>query len=179
VDGPFRTFEESLIAFARANYALRLENGRCTAPDLATCGDLYYDPDKMYMDPPLEAELNYDTTRLTHSGAIPSSYGMDFIEIHLDPAVQDQPLTIRFQAEGVATRFNVQIWRLAGGEATPHAVTRQPEMILQYGGGAHVYTIPQVDTLAYNRLALIITRLDPDEMTDPAGEYHITLESTW
>jgi hypothetical protein len=176
LDGPFRTFEESLAAFARANYALRLENGRCTGPDLAACDGLYYDPEKMYMEPPLEAELDYENVRLAHSGAIPSSYGMDFIEVRLDPTVQDQPLTIRFQALAAATRFSVQIWMLASGEATPRAITRQPETFGHYRDESYVYTLRKVDTSAYNRLALIITRLDPDEATDPAGKYHITLE---
>ena len=55
-NGPFQTFEESLVAFARANYALRLENGCCAAADLAQCGEFYYDPNHLYLDPPLEAE---------------------------------------------------------------------------------------------------------------------------
>lgn len=37
--------------------------------------------------------------------------------------------------------------------------------------------IPQVDTTAYDRLALIVTRLDSDETTDPLGSYSITLDS--
>ena len=49
-------------------------------------------------------------------------------------------------------------------------------MVPQAGGGAHVYTIPQLDTSAYDRLGLIITRLDADETGDPVGSYRITLE---
>ncbi len=55
--GPFHTFDQSLIAFASANYALRLENGRCATEGPASCGGIYYDPDRMYADPPVEAEL--------------------------------------------------------------------------------------------------------------------------
>ena len=56
---------------------------------------------------------------------------------------------------------------------TPH-----PETVPQDHGAAHVYVIPRVDTTTYDRLALIITRLDSDETSDPAGNYTITLSST-
>jgi hypothetical protein len=111
--GPFRTFEESLVAFARANYALRLENGRCTETHMAECGGLYHDPDGVYVDPPLEAVLDYgdgdatDNVGLTYDGAIPSSYGMDFIDVRLDPTLQGQPLTLKFQSKGEGARFDV------------------------------------------------------------------------
>jgi hypothetical protein len=49
-------------------------------------------------------------------------------------------------------------------------------MVQQDGGGAHAYTIPQLDTSAYDRLALIITRLDADETADPLGSYRVTME---
>ena len=91
IDGPFRSYDESLIAFARANYALRLVNGRCTEPDVADCRDFYYDPRRIYADPPLAAELDYDGTSLIHDGGIPASYGMDFVEVRLDGAVHNQP----------------------------------------------------------------------------------------
>jgi hypothetical protein len=174
--GPFRTFEESLVAFARANYALRLENGRCAAPNLAECDGFYYDPKGMYVDPPLEAELVYDGTPLTYSGAIPSSFGMDFIEVQLDPAVHNQPLTVKIQGEGAVARYNIQIWQLGSGATRPWAVKPQPQSVPQEGDGAHVYTIPRLDTTGYQRLALIITRLDADETADPVGSYRITVE---
>jgi hypothetical protein len=43
--------------------------------------------------------------------------------------------------------------------------------------GAQVYTIPSLDTETYDRLALIITRLDSGETADPQGTYHITVDS--
>jgi hypothetical protein len=175
-DGPFRTFEESLIAFARANFALRLENGRCRAADPADCGEFYFDPNHTYVDPPLEAELAYNGASLTYNGAIPSSFGMDFIEVKLDPTLHNQPLKIKLQGEGAVARYNVQVWQLASGATRPWAVTPQPETVPQDGDGAHVYTVPHLDTAGYQRLALIITRLDADETADPAGSYRIVLE---
>jgi hypothetical protein len=156
----------------------------------------------------LEAELSYDGVALRYDGTIPSSFGMDFIEIRLDPALQNRPLAVEVQGNGSVARFNVQVWKLAPGEAAPstlppqrerapgdasppdqvpqsaldhgvggpRALTPQPETIAQNQANAHVYLIPQLDTTAYNRLALIITRLDADEATDPAGSYRITLE---
>jgi hypothetical protein len=177
VDGPFHTFEESLLAFARANYALRLRNGRCTAEDPAECDGVYYDPDDTYADPPVEAKLNYAGSPLTYDGSIPASFGQDFVEVSLSPVVHNQPTAVTFQGEGAAAQFNVQIWKLRSG-AKPQAVTSHPETIPQDRGDAHVYVIPRVDTTTYDRLALIITRLDSDETSDPAGNYHITLAST-
>jgi hypothetical protein len=176
IDGPFRSYEESLIAFARANYALRLENGRCAESDVANCRDFYYDPKRIYVDPPLAAVLDYNGTSLIHDGAIPASYGMDFVEVRLDGAVHNQPLAVRFEAERNASRFSVEIWRLGPGCMRPRALAPQPETIPQNQDSAHVYVIPQVDT-TYDGLALIITRLDAAETGDPMGKYRITLDS--
>ena len=201
-DGPYHSFEESLVAFARANYGLWLENGRCAAADLGACDGLYYDPEGIYVSPLLEAELRYDGAPLSYEGDIPASFGMDFIELRLDPAVYGQPLTVKFEAEGSVARYNVEIWKLASGSAPrsvkgprpgpgpaeagpqaltpqskPRAVTPQPEPVAQSQDGAHVYVIPNVDTTAYDRLALIITRLDAAETTDPIGKYRVTIDS--
>ncbi len=214
VDGPFDTYEESLVAFARANYALRLDNGRCETADFARCGGRFYDPHRVYADPPLEAQLTYDGTRLrdnaarngaqgadygayyglesaapaptpraesgdtdSYSGAIPASYGMDFIEVLLEPVMQGRPLTVTFEGEGDVARFNVQIWKLGPGEIKPRAVTVVPEVAPQEADGVHIYAIPRVDTAAFDRLAIIITRLDAEETLDPAGSYRLTVYS--
>ena len=142
IDGPFDTFEESLIPFARSNYALRLENGRCGATDLAECRGLYHDPGRMYVDPPLEATLDYNGAPLVHDGAIPTSFGMDFVEVRLDAAAHSQPLTVRIQAEGSVSRLSVEIWKLGPGAAKPRALTPQPEVLTRDSRGAHVYVMP-------------------------------------
>jgi len=173
-DGPLQTFEESLIAFAQANYALRLENGRCLTTDPGGCTGKYYDPHRRYTDhPSLEAELYHDGPSLTYHGAIGTSFGMDFIEVHLDPALHGQPLSIALQSEGA--RFDAQLWRLQAGEKRPFAVAQHPEPMHRAGGNLYTYHIRHLDTTQYNTLALIITRLDPDEREDPTGNYHLTL----
>jgi hypothetical protein len=177
VDGPFHTFAESLLALARANYALRLRNGRCIAEDPAACDGVYYDPDDTYADPLLEAKLNHAGSPLTYDGSIPASFGMDFVEVSLSPVVHDQPMVLTFQGEGATAQFSAQIWKLRSG-AKPQAVTPHPETVPQGRGATHVYVIPRVDTTTYDRLALIITRLDSDETSDPVGSYTVTLNST-
>lgn len=102
---------------------------------------------------------------------------MDFVEVSLYPVVHNQPVVVTFQGEGAVAQFNVQIWKVGPGGRKPRAVTPHPETIPQNRGGAHVYVIPHVDRTTYDRLALIITRLDPHETTDPAGNYNITLDS--
>ena len=57
-DGPFDNFEESLIAFAWANYALRLDvelGGCCPMPKAAPVADATTIGEDMYVDPALEA----------------------------------------------------------------------------------------------------------------------------
>ena len=174
-DGPFHTFEESLIGFARANYGLRLGNGRCTAENRAECGGLYQDPDGRYADPPLEAKLNYTGSPISYDGAIPTSYGMDFIEVTLNPFLQDQPVAVTFRGGGAVARFNVQIWKLGPGPK-PHAITLYPEIVPQNQGDDHVYVIPQLDTTTYDRLAIIVTRIDGEESSDPAGAYAVVVQ---
>ncbi len=215
VAGPFRTFEESLLAFARANFALRLDDGRCTTTDLSACRGPHYDPHAVYIAPPLAAELKYDGERLysfeagyalslsdpascaagasgdptqcadgnaareahtepehdslTHPGSLPTSYGMDFLEIHLAPTVRGQPMRVTFESEGTLARFNVELWMLSPGETGPRAVTSQPDAL----SDSTTYDLPA----AVDRIALVITRLDPHESKDPTGNYTITLAS--
>ena len=174
---PFQTYEESLTAFSRANYALRLENGRCGTADLTECATNYLDPGNAYIDPWLEAELTYSGAELTYDGAIPTSYGMDLIEVNLDSALHGQPLRINFQIAEPA-RFEVQIWKLGPGGEKPRAVTAQPEAFQTVRGDTQVYVISKLEMAAYDRLALIITRLDAHEAMDGVGAYHLLVEST-
>jgi hypothetical protein len=215
VAGPFRSFEESLVAFARSNYALRLDNGRCTTTDASECQGLYYDPYGVYIAPPLAAELKYDGDRLysfaagyalslsgpascaagasgaptqcadgnaareaqtkpeheplTHRGSLPTSYGMDFLEIHLAPTVRGQIMSFTFESEENLARFNVELWMLSPGETGARAVTSQPRTL----SGSTTYRLPA----AVDKIALVITRLDPHEIEDSVGNYTITLGS--
>jgi hypothetical protein len=180
---PFQSHQESLIAFARAIYALRLEGGRCVAPGIpAGCG--FYDPHQLYHDPPVDT-ITYSGGAISFSAAdqrspvgIKSSFGMDFIEVLLNPTMDGRSLTLEFHSPpGAAAMFHVELWRLGPGEVKPRAITAAPEAMAPNTEGGYVYTIARVDTAASNRLALIITRLDPHESTDPVGGYTIKLDS--
>jgi hypothetical protein len=184
---PFKTYEESLIAFARAIYALRLDGGRCIESGTpAGCG--FYDPYGLYYDPPLST-ITYTGTTITYTGAdhrhqdgIGSSFGMDFVDVMLDPAADGQPLTLEFHpAPGADAAFNVQLWKLMGSgtgarpQRVPAGVTTT-EVLMQANPDGHLfYVVSAIDTTAYNRLGLIITRLDAQEDSDPVGEYTILL----
>jgi hypothetical protein len=41
--------------------------------------------------------------------------------------------------------------------------------------GQPVYVVPEIDTAEYNRLGLIITRVDASESSDPVGAYTLVL----
>jgi hypothetical protein len=178
---PFKTYEESLIAFARAIYALRLEGGRCTAPGVPEgCG--LYDPNHLYCDPPANTLTHFGADRQC-SGEVKSSFGMDFVDVILDPAADGQPLTLEIQgAPGSDAEFNVQLWRLMDrGEGTrPRRVPGQmvPEILTTTNVDGYLFhDIPAIDTTAYNRLGLIITRVDAKESVDPTGAYTIALHA--
>jgi hypothetical protein len=129
----------------------------------------------MYLTPRPEAERDFDGSQLTFSGSIPSSYGMDFIEVNLNDVSSGRALSVEFEGSGDVARFNVQVWGLRLGEARLRAVTPKPDIVPQNGDGVHVYVVQGPDAMAYDCLALIITRLDPDETMDPTGSYTITL----
>jgi hypothetical protein len=177
---PFKTHAESLIAFARAIYALQLDGGRCIEPGtLAGCG--FYDPNSLYYDPPV-GTINYSGADLQYSDGIGSSFGMDFVDVVLDPAADGQPLTLEFHpAPGADAAFSVQLWKLIdpGGGARPQRIPTQmtnAEILTRTGPDGHLpYIIPAIDTSAYNRLGLIIMRLDAKESFDPIGGYTIVL----
>jgi hypothetical protein len=75
---PFETYQESLLAFSRALYALRLDGARCRAPGLpAGCG--FYDPRTLPQaaceHPHLPGEvLVYSAAEQAYPAGIPSSF---------------------------------------------------------------------------------------------------------
>jgi hypothetical protein len=190
-DGPFQTFEDSLVAFARANYALRLAHGRRDGAGSAKADDRYFDPHLMYTDPPLKAELAYQGPPLTYEGVVPASYGIDLLEVQLDPSLHTQPLTVTFQSDGA--RFNVEIWKLAGGGTNgggatllsrlagegikPQTLTLAPEKLPQLDKDLGAGLTLQLNTKQFDRLALIITRLDVDTGGERSGAYQVGLWS--
>jgi hypothetical protein len=180
---PFKTHRESLVAFARAIYGLRVDGGRCMAPGIPTgCG--FYDPHYLYHDPPVDTipyaggAVVYSAANQLNPAGIKSSFGMDFVEVILDPTLDGQTLSVEFYgALGAAAEFNVQVWKLGPGGSKPRAIAVEPEMMVQNADRGYVYTIARVDTAAFNRLALLITRLDSHEAADPVGSYTVRLDA--
>jgi hypothetical protein len=186
---PFQDYEESLVQFARAIYALGVDGGRCTEPSTpAGCG--LYDPHNLYNDPRVDTTtytgttITYDAAGQLYPPGIRSSFGMDFVDVILDATVDGQPLTLEFYgAPGSAAEFNVQLWKLAdsGGGARPRRVgpdITTAETLTRVNSDGHlIFVIPEIDTTAYNRLGLVITRLDAKEALDPVGEYTIVLHA--
>lgn len=107
---------------------------------------------------------------------------MDFVDVILDLAADGQPLTLEFHgAPDADAEFNVQIWKLLDSDAGNRprrmeaAATSLDVPVRTNPDGRLIYTIPAIDTAAYNRLGLIITRTDAREGSDPVGEYTIVL----
>jgi hypothetical protein len=180
---PFHTHRESLIAFSRAIYALRLQSGRCREPGLPPgCG--FYDPNELYPRPPADV-VSYAGSPVVHTeteqlypAGIPSSYGIDFIEIELDPAVDGQSLTIEFLTDpAAAAELHAELGFLqaTGPGRLPAMVGAFEPLSRSETDGLLSVTIRQIDMSRWDRLALIITRLDSAEAIDPDGAYSLVL----
>jgi hypothetical protein len=174
---PFQTYKESLVAYAQALYGLLLPGGRCGGPDARTeCG--FYDPYDQYHAPPVTT-IAYTGIDYEHRDGIGSSFGIDLIDVVLDPATDGRPLTLEFYGTpSSGAEFDVQIWGLEEGANTQGVSTEGTAVKLQTWvnpDGHRFYAIPAIRTAACNRLGLIIARLDAQEASDPLGEYTIVL----
>jgi hypothetical protein len=177
---PFTFYQESLQAFARAIYVLRLEGGRCTEPGFpAGCG--FYDPKNLYHNPSVSTinyrgdEVTYSAADQPHPSGIPSSFGTDLVEVALDEATKGQPLTIElYGAPGSGAAFNVQLLKLTSQPMASEVAALEPVRRVDPDGQS-AYVIPELDTAEYSRLGLIITRVDASESSDPNGAYTLVL----
>ena len=188
---PFRTYEESMQSFARAIYGLRLEGGRCVEPGVPTgCG--FYDPKGLYPNPPVRTITYTGTTTVYAQGdqpypaGIPSSFGIDLVDVALDPSLDGQPLVIEFYgAAGTESEFTVQVWYLMdlkdGAQPRPVATQAVPSAVRTKANqdGHTSLVISQIDTAKYDRLGLVITRIDANESLDPSGRYTVTLHTAY
>jgi hypothetical protein len=178
---PFQTYEESLVAFSRAVYGLRVVGGRCVEPGLpAGCG--LYDPHDVYPNPPVRTIAFTGAAREVRNEMM-GGFGIHFIDVFLGPATDGQALTLAlYVPPALDAELNVQILRLAdpvGKSSSPHALVRRvaDEGPAEVGpDGRLVYVIPQIRTAASNRLGLIITRLDAQGTSEPVGEYALLLQ---
>jgi hypothetical protein len=166
---------------------LRLAGGRCVEPATpAGCG--FYDPEGLYPDPPAFT-ISYSGTATTYApgnqpdpAGIPSSFGIDLVDVALAPGLNGQPLAIDFQgATGAEAHFAVQVLYLMDGKdgLKPRLVATQsipPAVSTAQNAEAHTsLVIARIDTAEYDRLSLVITRIDAEEGLDPSGTYTVTL----
>jgi hypothetical protein len=179
---PFQTYEESLTAFAAAIFELRLDHGRCVEPGIpGGCG--FYDPYGQYQEPPVST-IAFAGADCAYQDGIGSSFGIDLIEVTLDQVTDGRSLSVEFsRAPTSDAAFSVQIWLLTGSEEGARLWRISTEaastLVLQRSSDGHLtFVIPAIHWATYDRLGLVITRLDAQEATDPIGEYTIELHSS-
>ena len=176
---PFHTYEESLVHFARAIYLLRLEDGRCsTSNDSPSCG--FYDPDQLYPMPPAEEYLIQAGSTTQINGLIPTSYGMDLIEVKLDPSVERKELKLIFKGiSDPESDFNVEVWKIKnthnGVETERYSSPMDQPQSTRTKNGSLTMEIGNLSVNDFNSLGLIITRTDSFESQASSGRYLIQL----
>lgn len=178
---PFNTYRESLEAFARAVYALTLQNGRCSTIDQTDeCG--LYDPDGLYHRPQTGkiiftgAPVTYDAALQPQPAGIPNSFGMDFVEVDLAQTANGQSLTIELLATpGSVAQFSAQVWELTVDSsrvsASGNPRTMQPDAEGRLPASA------VIDSRPGQQIAILVTRIDAEEQVDSAGAYTLIITS--
>jgi hypothetical protein len=172
---PFRSYEESLVQFATAIYALRLGGGRCgQAGSFAGCG--FNDPQNVYKSPAVD-EIIYSGETQRHFGEIGTSFGIDFVEVILNPIADGQPLSLVIsadQADGAELHvLALSLVEGKDGRLQPLSQEIAPGTVLADQNGHRCLSLREIDTEAFNRLGLVITRVDSDERADSLGAYAI------
>lgn len=173
----FQTYEESLTHFARALYMLRLEAGRCSSSsDSSYCG--FFDPYHLYEAPHAEDHLIKTDSATYINGAIPSSYGIDLMELTLPGSMAARSLTLTIKnTADFKYEFHAELWKIQTLDDQSHP-ERWP---VQIGKTASVGTqngsitlkIKDLDAREFDGLALIIIRMDPYEDEGITGRYSI------
>jgi hypothetical protein len=171
----FHSYQESLTHFARAIYLLRLENGRCSISDqLNYCG--LYDPQKLYQTPPAEDYLIQPDSTTQINGSISTNYGIDLIELELDPSAEGKTLKLIFRnISDPENEFNVELWKVKTlqTEAEPESYSAQMDepKSMRTENGQLTMEIDNLNVNEVNKLGLIITRTDSFENREGTGRY--------
>jgi hypothetical protein len=177
---PFHSFEDSLIQFARAIYLLRREEGRCPSPHpYAYCG--FYDPGGLYSVPDAESYVLAEGHVNRLDGAIPSNFGLDLVELSLNPSMDGKSLKIIFESSsGPEYEYHIEIWgrpdpstENAAGKYQP--AFEGPILSERTYEGHLVLEIRELHLDQTQGLDLVITRLDTNESTAIAGRYSIQM----
>jgi hypothetical protein len=176
-DCAFHTYDESLTHFARAIYLLRLEDGRCSPSGHSTyCG--FYDPYRLYQTPHAEAYQIYADSTTQMNGSIATNYGIDLIELGVDPSVEGKTLKLIFRnISATDNKFNVELWKIKtlqnGSEPESYRAQTGKPKSMRTKNGALTMEISNLSLNDFNGLGLIITRTDSFENTESSGKYLI------
>jgi hypothetical protein len=173
----FHSYDESLIHFSRAIFLLRLKDGRCPAAGSSTnCG--FYDPRKLYLTPPAEDLLVQAGSTAQINGSISTSYGIDLIELQIDPSAEGKTLKLVFKnISGHEDKFNVEVWETKqvqnGTETETYSAQSDKPQSMRTENGLVTMQIDNLSMNEFNSLGLIITRIDPHENRTGSGRYLI------
>jgi len=173
----FQTYDESLIGFARAIYLLRLEDGTCPTSDPSNfCG--FYDPRRLYQAPPAEGFHIQAGSTTQINGSISSSYGIDLLELELDPSAEGKTLKLIFKnISDPEDEFHVEVWKVKTlqSEAEPESYSAQigESKSIRTENGYLTVEVDNLNVDEFNKLGLIITRMDSFENQDGTGSYLI------
>jgi hypothetical protein len=175
----FHTYDESLVHFARAIYLLRLEDGRCSPSNHSTsCG--FYDPDKLYQTPQAQVYSIGVGSTTQINGSIATNYGIDLIELGLDPSAQGKTLKLIIKnISDPENEFNVELWKIKTLQSGPEIESYSAQMdrpnSMRTEHGSSTVEIGNLSMNDFNGLGLIITRTDACENNEGAGRYLIQI----
>jgi hypothetical protein len=173
----FRTYEQSLLRFSEAVFLLRMQNGRCTAAmEDRDCG--FFDPHHLYPVPNAEIYSIQVNSEARIRDSIPSSYGMDLMELKLDEGLNHKSRRILFEtSSSMENQFCMEVWQietLKSPESSRVSIPiEEPRSICTQNGYAALEIDP-ADRDEISGLGIVITRLDAHEHLDP-GEYSVQI----
>ena len=115
------------------------------------------------------------------NGSISSSYGIDLLELALDPSVDGKSMKIILRGTSTAKDvFHVEVQgiRFEGSETGVERLSSPAGMLAsaRSENGQLVLEIPSLNLASYNRLALTIVRLDPYENRNDSGHYALQVQ---
>jgi hypothetical protein len=186
INCPFKNYEESLDQFAWAIYSLKLENGRCSFPGVPTeCG--FYDPNNLYHYLPIQIIKYHSEESISeYSDHLEPekirSFEIRFIEVELGQSTDGNPFILELLNEpNSKASFHLQIIKLkTRGKPSnlefDSATTIKPGSTKFSKNSRKLqYYIPEIELDDYDRLGLIITRTDNQEIFVDSGGYTIKL----
>ncbi|HEX5837527.1 MAG TPA: hypothetical protein VFY26_06830 [Anaerolineales bacterium] len=178
-DCAFQTYEASLVQFAQSIYRLRLEDGRCLTYGFpAGCG--FHDPNNLYTAPHADVFAIGEGSLLIN-GSISSSYGIDLLELDLDPSADGKSIQIILRGTSTpADVFHVEVQGMRF-EVRETGIERisSPAGILgsaRSENGQLLLEISSLNLASCNGLALTVIRMDPYEATNGSGHYALQVQ---